>query len=34
MADGSVHFIPESTNTLILGYMTSMADGSAIGNLP
>jgi hypothetical protein len=32
MADGSVRFVPESTNLLILGYMTSMADGVAIGN--
>jgi hypothetical protein len=33
MADGSVRFIPESTNILILGYMTSMADSVAIGDL-
>jgi len=32
MADGSVRFVPESTNLLILGYMTSMADHAAIGN--
>jgi hypothetical protein len=32
MADGSVHFIPESTNLLILGYLMSMADGGAIGD--
>jgi hypothetical protein len=32
MADGSVRFVPESTNLLVLGYMTAMADGAAIGN--
>jgi len=32
MADGSVRFVPESTELLILGYMTSMADGGSIGN--
>jgi prepilin-type N-terminal cleavage/methylation domain-containing protein len=32
MADGSVHFIAESTNVLILGYLTSMADSIAIGD--
>jgi hypothetical protein len=34
MSDGSVRFIPESTNIMILGYMTSMADSIAIGELP
>ena len=32
MADGSVRFVPEMTNLNILGYMTSMSDGAAIGN--
>ncbi len=32
MADGSVRFIPESTDLLILGYLTSMADRASIGN--
>ncbi len=33
MADGSVRFIPESTDTQILGYLTSMADNIALGDL-
>lgn len=32
LADGSVRFVPESTDTLILGFMTSMADHASIGN--
>ena len=32
MADGSVRFVPESTDVLVLGYMTSMADQASIGN--
>jgi prepilin-type N-terminal cleavage/methylation domain-containing protein len=32
MADGSVRFIPETTNVLTLGFLTSMADHAAIGN--
>src|SRR3569623_1332409 len=32
MADGSVRFVPETTSLIILGCMTSMADGVAIGD--
>jgi prepilin-type processing-associated H-X9-DG protein len=32
MADGSVRFVPETTNLMTLGYMTSMADHVSIGN--
>ncbi|HXT59959.1 MAG TPA: DUF1559 domain-containing protein [Pirellulales bacterium] len=32
MADGSVRFVPETTNLFVLGYMTSMSDGGSIGN--
>lgn len=31
-ADGSVHFLPESTNTLTLQRLSWMADGNTIGN--
>ncbi len=33
MADGSVRFVPESSNLAILGYLTSIADNIAVGDL-
>jgi prepilin-type N-terminal cleavage/methylation domain-containing protein/prepilin-type processing-associated H-X9-DG protein len=33
-ADGSVHFLPESTDHTILNHLSAMADGSSVANLP